>query len=506
MRLAALGLTLLLGIGSAAADPVPREKILRVAYAGDVATFDPDDAILLFGLDAVRVLYEGLVQYKPGTTEIIGWLAKSWTLSEDGRTYDFTLQDNVRFHDGRPMRSADVLAYFERRRLPDLPLAYFLDNVESMAAPDPTHFTIMLKAPEPAFLDRLASPWAPKVIGPAALIDHAGGDHGITWLDDHADGTGPFTLTEFTRGQRYVLTRNPDYWGKPPWFERIEIVIVPGIAQEMLMLRRGELDIVEHGWPFDQLTRLPEGLKLEAHDALSLEMACVNRGKALGDPAIRRAVLTAIDPAGWLADAFGPFATKARSLFPRAMIEGPAPVPFPTDMAAARRTIAAKGPVAIEIGYGAEEAPVQQRVAEFMASRLTAIGVTATLRAIPTDQESSLVQDLARAPDLFLAQDYPDGAHPATQTGVFFETGAALNFFGYSDPAVDALSAAAGRETDRAARDRDYLAVGQKIFDDGGFIPLADIKDVIVYRAGLVDLDTRPALPWAVDYETIRRE
>jgi hypothetical protein len=38
------------------------------------------------------------------------------------------------------------------------------------------------------------------------------------------------------------------------------------------------------------------------------------------------------------------------------------------------------------------------------------------------------------------------------------------------------------------------------------FVPLADIRGVIVYRQGLTDLDTRPALPWVVDYESIRRE
>jgi len=45
----------------------------------------------------------------------------------------------------------------------------------------------------------------------------------------------------------------------------------------------------------------------------------------------------------------------------------------------------------------------------------------------------------------------------------------------------------------------------QILFADGAFIPLADVKDVIVYRDDLIDLNTRPALPWAVDYETIKR-
>jgi len=491
---------------TAQASPPAGEKVLRVAYSDDVQTFDPDDAIILFGLDVSRVLYEGLVQYRPGTTEIVGWLAQSWSISPDGRTYSFALRDNVLFHDGRKMTAADVLAYFRRRKTPSLPLSYFLDNVEAMSAPDAWTFVITLKSPEPAFLDRLASPWAPKVIGPEALVDHAGGDQGVSWLNEHADGTGPFKLIEFTRGQRYVLVRNPDYWGRQPYFDKIEILIVPTISQQMLMLERGELDIIEHGYPFDQLDKLPPGLKVDAHDALGLEMAYFNQTKALRDPDIRKAVLTAINPSAWIADAFGSFATQARSLYPKAMIEAADPVAFPTDLAEARRTVARTGPIEIEIGYADAEAPVQQRVAEFMVSLLKQIGVTATVRSIPLDQETSLINNLPHAPDIFLAQNYPDAAHPATQVGVFFETGAALNFFGYSNSRVDALSTEAAQITSIGERDAQYLAISKMLFDDGAFVPLADIKDVIVYRAGLTDLDTRPALPWAVDYVSIRRE
>ena len=346
----AFALTLLLMvIGIARATEGANARILKVAYTEDVSTFDPDDAIILFGLDASRVLYEGLVQYRPGSTQIEGWLASSWTLSPDRRTYTFTMRDDVMFHDGRRLTAADVLASFKRRKNPKLPLSYFLDGVQDMSAPDPRTFVITLAAPQPAFIDRLASPWGPKVIGPGALNDRAGKDQPAGWLNEHADGTGPYRLVEFTRGQRYVLSRNPNYWGAPAYFEKIEILIVPNVGQQMLMLQRGELDILEHGYPFDQLDKLPAGLKLDAHDALSLEMAYFNQTKALTNPAVREAVLTAINPSGWLVDAFGHFATQARSLYPKAMIDAPEPVRFPDDFSAARRMIADAGPVSIEI-------------------------------------------------------------------------------------------------------------------------------------------------------------
>jgi peptide/nickel transport system substrate-binding protein len=489
----------MLSPGAQAAD-TGGSRVLKVAYTDDVSTFDPDDGIILFGLDAMRAIYEGLVQYRPGSTDIEGWLASSWTVSPDGRTYTFTLRDGVRFDHGHRLTASDVLASFRRRSNPKMALSYFLDDVQNMAAPDPLTFVITLSAPQPAFLDRLASPWGPKVINLVAVEQHATG-----WLTEHAAGSGPYRLVEFTRGQRYVLQKNPDYWGAPPYFDRIELLIVPNLGQQMLMLQRGELDILDHGYPFDQLDRLPAGLSVDAHDAISLEMASFNQTKVLGDPSIRRAVLTAINPAGWLQDAFGAFATQANSLYPKAMITTRTPLKFPDDVGEARRIAAAAAPFSIEIGYTDEEAPVQQRVAEFMVSLLKQVGIVATVHVVPLDQESGLGHDLQHAPDIWLSQNYPDAAHPATQVGVFFQTGAALNLLGYSSNRVDSLAAEAATLTNAVQRDQAYLAISQILIQDGAFIPLADIKDVIVYRDDLIDLNTRPALPWAVDYETIRR-
>jgi peptide/nickel transport system substrate-binding protein len=501
--LATLALVLVAGAPPAAAAPAPR--VLRVAYADDVASLDPDNAFPLFGLDALRVMYQGLVQYAPGATTLTGWLAQSWTISADRRTYVFHLHDGVRFHDGHAMGAPEVLAAFRRRATPVLALSYFLDNVEAMSAPDRLTFVIRLKAPEPEFLHRLASPWGPKVVGPGALVGHAGADQAASWLSGHEDGTGPYRLAAFDRGYRYVLVRDPAYWGPRPYFDRIEIEIIPSASQQMLMVRRGDLDLMLHGYPFDQLSHLPPPLKALAYDDLGLEMAYVNPWRNLKDRDVRWAVVAAINPAFWLRDDFAGWARPARALYPRMMVEGPAPVRFPTDLARARRIIAAHAPVRLEIGYGLEEAGTQQRTAELMASALRRIGVTATIRGVPNDQEPNLREAPLKAPDLWLGQNYPDAAWPSTQANVFFQTGAPLNFLGYSNPAIDRLIDAAGLIEARGPRDAAYLRISDALFADLAFIPLADIKDVIVYRDGLEDLNPRPAMPWSVDFATIRR-
>lgn len=502
LRIAAALASLVL-VGNAAAANQP---VLRVAYQDDMPTFDPDNGFPVAGLDALRAVYEGLVQYEPGTTNLAPWLAQSWTVSADQLTYSFELRPGVTFHDGSALTSKEVKASFERRKDGSLMLSYFLANVKAMEAPDADTFVITLNEPQPSFLDTLASPWGPKVIGPGALVANAGSDKAATWLNENAMGTGPFKLAEFSRGQRYVLARNDDYWGPKPYFEKIEMQIVPDIGQQLLLLQGGQIDMVLHGYPFNQLTRLPPNLNIESYNDLGLEMAFVNHTKALKDPALRKAVLTVLNPSLWLKAAFGTFAEPAQSLYPKAMLAPNQPLAFPTDMEAAKAAVANAGGVTLEIGYATEEASVQQRVAQILTAQLQQIGVTATSRPQPTANVSGFAADLAAAPDIWIAQNNPDAAHPSTQTDLFYKTGAPLNIFATANPEADKLLTEAARLTDVAERNKLYEEAGRLLFDNVAFIPLADIQDVIVYRAGLTNLKTRPALPWGIDFAEIRAE
>ena len=64
---------------------------LRIAYQANIASFDPDNSFEVAGLGAIRAVYQGLVTYAPNSTKLIGLLAKTWTISSDGKTYTFHL-------------------------------------------------------------------------------------------------------------------------------------------------------------------------------------------------------------------------------------------------------------------------------------------------------------------------------------------------------------------------------------------------------------------------------
>jgi peptide/nickel transport system substrate-binding protein len=477
--------------------------VLRIPYVSDIGSFDPDNGFEIAAMSAINNVYEGLVEYEPESTRIVGLLARDWQISDDGLTYTFHLVEGVRFHDGTPLDAAAVEKSFERRRDGNLLLSYFLANVTDVAAPDPSTVVLTLGHPQPSLLDVLASAWGPKVISPAALDAHDNGDLATTWLNEHAVGTGPFKLTEFRRGQGYVLERNEDYWGAEPFFDEIDIPVVPDIGQQILQLRAGEIDAVPDGYPVSQLASLPPELAVTAVPSLTQFQIYVKPGTPVDDPEIRTAILTAINPARWADDAFGQYAHLSKSLYQNEMLDPLNPVTFPTDLEAARATIARHGGLRLVIGIQNEVASYV-RVGELIIAELAGIGVDATLYDLPLNAAYAMKGD-PNAPDMLLTIANPDAAHPENQAKTFFTSDAVLNFYGRSLPEADALVEEAGLLTDIAERNALYERAGQMYFDAGFVFPLFDLDDVVVHDRRLTDLGLRPAFPQGnIDFATAR--
>lgn len=487
------------------AQPAFSQETLRVPFLTDIGTFDPDNGFEIGAMSAINNVYEGLVQYEPGTVKIVGRLARRWEISGDGREYVFHLVPGVKFHDGSDMTADDVVTSLTRRRDGRLALSYFLANVERMEAVDGLTVRLVLRHPQPSFLDTLASPWGPKIISPRALEEHAGGDRAAGWLNENADGTGPYLLDEFKRADRYVLRRNDAYWGRKPYFSQVELPVIADISQQILQLRAGDIDAVPTGYPFAQLPGLPSNLRITAAPSVSLYTLFVRPGTTLlDDREIRHAVLTAINPALWVGDAFGDYAAVAKSIYPDVVLEPARPISFPEDFDRAREIIARHGPVSLTIGLHSA-APAYQRVSGLLTAQLASIGVKATAYALPPGAAFEL-KAAPTPPDMLLTIAGPDAAHPENQARAFFTRDAPINFFGRSLDEADRLIDEAGSLTDVARRNELYERAGQMIFDAGIAIPLVEVQDVVVHADGMEDFGLRPVYPPGnIDFGNVRR-
>ncbi len=250
---------------------VPHGGTMTVTYKDDVSTLDPAIGYDWQNWSMIKSLFDGLMDYKPGTTELVPDLATDYKVSDDGKTYTFTLRDDVKFHNGRKMVAGDVKYSIERAVNPKTqgPGAGFFSSIEGYDAmasgdaeemsgievPDDKTVVFHLSQPDATFLHVLALNFAQVV--PKEAVEKYGQDFGT-----HPVGTGAFKLKEWVRGQRVVFEKNEDYYHKGlPRLDEIvfEVGQEPNVA--LLRLQRGEVDIAGDGIPpaqFLQTTQDPQ--------------------------------------------------------------------------------------------------------------------------------------------------------------------------------------------------------------------------------------------------------
>jgi peptide/nickel transport system substrate-binding protein len=477
---------------------------LRLAYLADMAQADPDVFYDIEGNTVILSVYEGLLKYRPDSTEVIPSLAESWEVSPDGLTYTFKLRSGVKFHDGTPFDAQAVKTSFQRRLDVGAAPSYMLEPVASMQTPDATTFVMRLKHPVAPFLHYMASSWGPKVISPKALADHAGNDHAQSWLNEHAVGTGPFQLTTFERGQRYELTKFAEYWGAKAHLDKVDIRIIPDIGTQRLQLQSGDLDAILHSFPQAELEAAKSNPDLQVRDFSSFlnNILYLNTNKKpLSDPALRKTLASAINRDTLVTEVYGPYATPSSSTYPSGLLDPAlAPVSYPP-----AETTAPANTGNLTFAYTADDSGVHRRMAELIQQRLDAAGFSVTINEVQLPQVFEYVNDLQGAPDLVMQTNTPDGAHPDMWARIEWYSTGGLNYLGYKNPQADKALDQAQRTTDKATADQLYGQAGKIVAQDTAIIFVADPRDVMVLRKNLTGVEHVPNYPWALNLAALQK-
>ena len=255
----ALALTLALPVAAQDYTPDPNAKAggsITVTYKDDVATLDPAIGYDWQNWSMIKSLFDGLMDYTPGTTELRPGLAESYEISEDGLTYTFKLRAGVKFHNGREMTAEDVKYSLDRVTNPatQSPGAGFFGAIAGFDAAgegglsgvevvDPLTVKITLSRPDATFLHVMALNFASVV--PKEAVDEAGADFGKKPV-----GTGAYKLAEWTLGQRLVFEKNAEYWRSGvPFLDSIVFEVGQEPVVALLRLQNGEVDLPGDGIP-----------------------------------------------------------------------------------------------------------------------------------------------------------------------------------------------------------------------------------------------------------------
>ena len=255
---AALALSLGLAAPSAQAGPEHGGQMI-VTYKDDVSTLDPAIGYDWQNWSMIKSLFDGLMDYEPGSTVLRPDLAESYSISDDGLTYTFILRDGVKFHNGREMTADDVKYSLERVVNPatqspgqgffwsiegfDDMAAGNADNLSGVTVIDPKTVEIKLSQPDATFLHVMAINFS--FVVPKEAVEEHGADFGT-----HPVGTGAFMMTDWTLGQHVIFERNPDYYDADlPRLDRIEFQVGQEPSVALLRLQRDEVDILGDGIP-----------------------------------------------------------------------------------------------------------------------------------------------------------------------------------------------------------------------------------------------------------------
>jgi ABC-type transport system substrate-binding protein len=512
----------------------PDRKIFHYNEQSGIASLDPAFAKSQAIMWAMHQLYNTLVEVD-STMQLTPSLARRWQISEDRKTFTFTLRDDVYFMDdpcfpggkGRKLVAADVV--YSLQRIMDKSVASpgawifngRVDSVNGFAAPDDTTFSLRLVQPFQPMLGILSMPYCSIVAREA--VSRYGSD-----FRRHPVGTGPFRLVAWEEGQAMILARNERYFERDaagralPYLDGIRISFFDSKATEFLEFRQKRLDFIndiEASFKDEILTKTGNlkkqwvgQLLLHKHPYLNIEYIGIltdEKNPLVAQSPLRlRAIRQAIN--------YG-FDRRKMMLYLRNSIGTPAesgfvPMGLPSfdsnsvkgyryDPERARRLLQEAG---FPQGQGLPvikllTIPVYADLGSYIANELRQVGINIQVEAM---QKSLLMEQTSKSvAPMFRGSwiaDYPDAEN---YLSVFYSKNPAPpNYTRYKNPAFDALYEQALLTTNDAARYRLYQQMDRMVMEDAPVIPLW--YDMVVH---LVQPHVRNFTPNSLNLLELRR-
>jgi peptide/nickel transport system substrate-binding protein len=450
-------------------------------------------------------VYEGLFDYD-NDGKMVPMLAESYEISADGKTVTFKLRKNVRWHDGKPFTSADVkftILEVLKKVHPRGPNSF--REVSRIDTPDDHTAIFHLDNPAPYMMRSFSAYESPMV--PMHLLE--GQDVKSASLANNPVGTGPFKFVEWKKGQYIRLDKNEDYWQEGlPYLDRIVGRFIPDASTRTAAMENGEVMYAAYNAiPNIDAVRLKErddiGVTTDGYSMIN-PMALIEFNTIEGpfvDPAIRRAISTAIDRRFMIDTIFfgyGKPATSALSSnFKATNLHAAMPnYPETGDVAAANAMLDAAGyakdangvrmrAVLDIIPYGED----WRRAGEYLKQAMGDIGIEVELRYedVPTwlkrvyhnyDFEMN-INYFYQLPDPVLGVHRHYGTNQIRQ-GTHF-----VNSSRYSNPELDALLDSGSKEPDAAKRTATYKEVQEILAQDMPVVNLFELEFLTVYNTQL---------------------
>lgn len=407
-------------------------------------------------------------------------LATSWEQSKDKLSWTFHLRDDAKFHNGKPVTSADVKFSIEQNQKPSAPFSFIDTIITKMDTPN-----------EHTIVFHTKKPWAPL---PADMALYANSivpkDYGGMSKDEFAKkpiGSGPFKFVSWTKGSSLKIAKNPDYWKKGvPKLDSVTFTNVPDSNTRATQLASGQIQINEYP-PYSSIGSLQNqpNVKVSAFPSSEVDYLGMNTSrKPFGDVNVRRAISHAIDQNAMLkAVQYGHGQIAGAYLSPVTWAHNDKIQPPKYDISMAKSLLAKSSvpngfTTTLLIPSGSEDAKSK---AQLVQASLGKIGIKVQIKTLDPSAQYSARQ--AGNYDMAFGLYTTDIVDPdeiarfaGTQSG-----GAHAIYTWFKNQRMEKLAAKASAETDQAKRKAAYDEMQQIVADQVPFVPLFYVPGIYSY-------------------------
>jgi peptide/nickel transport system substrate-binding protein len=502
----------------------PADTLVEGFAIDDIISLDPGEAFELSTAEVTGNTYSLLVRLDINdTTKVVGDIADSWTVSDDGLTYTFKLKPGIKFASGNPITADDVAFSVERLIKMDKSPAFLFtqfgltgDNVtEKAKAVDASTFSLTVDKPYAvSFVLNVLSSTAGSVLDKKLVMEHAAAvtptaeykwdtDFGNEWLKTASAGSGPYSVVTWKANEAVVLERNENYFGEAAKLKRVIYRHMKESTGQRLALENGDIDIARNLEPgdLDAVAKNADLASTSAPKGTVYYISLNQKNPNLAKPEVIEAFKYLVDYDGIGATLIKGIGEIHQSFLPKGQLGAIDDMPYKFDVAKAKELLAKAGLAdGFTVTMDVRNTQPVTGIAESFQQSLGQAGVK--LEIIPGDGKQTLTKYRARQHDMYIGQwgsDYFDPnsnaetftANPDNSDEGKTKTLAWRNAW---DPKeLDAETKAALLEKDTAKRAAMYEDLQKKVLASGPFVVIFQQTEVAAYNAKLKGFKLGPS-------------
>lgn len=419
----------------------PADTLVLGFAFDDIISLDPAEAFELSTAEVTANTYNKLVELNPSdTSKVVGELADSWTISDDGLTYTFKLKPDLKFASGNPLTAEDVAFSFERAVKLDKSPAFLLtqfgltsNNVtEKAKAADDSTFVLTVDKPyASSFVLNVLTSTVASVVDKKLVMENAASvtpsdeykydtDFGNAFLKTGYAGSGPFKTREWRANEVVVLERNDNYFGEKAPLARVIYRHMKESTGQRLALENGDIDVARNLEPGDvEAISGKEGLEVTSAPKGTIYYFSLNqKNETLAKPEVIEALKYLVDY-----DAIGETLIKGigtihQTFLPAGQLGALDETPYTLNVEKAKELLAKAGLAdGFTITMDVRNTQPVTGIAENVQQTMAQAGIK--LEIIPGDGKQTLTKYRARQHDMYIGQWGSDYFDPNSNADTF---------------------------------------------------------------------------------------